>query len=51
MKIALALAAVLAVSPPAFSVGELKSPDFTKGDAIPAKAKHDWNMGPTELRG
>ena len=26
-------------------------PDFTKGDAIPAKAKHDWNLGPTGLRG
>jgi hypothetical protein len=26
-------------------------PDFTKGDAIPAGAKHDWNLGPTGLRG
>jgi hypothetical protein len=26
-------------------------PDFTKGDAIPAKAKHDWNLGATGLRG
>ena len=30
---------------------DLKVPDFTKGDAIPAKAKHDWNLGPTGLRG
>ena len=29
----------------------LTMPDFTKGDAIPAKAKHDWNLGPTGLRG
>ena len=26
-------------------------PDFTKGDAIPAQAKHDWNLGATGLRG
>ncbi len=26
-------------------------PDFTKGDTIPTKAKHDWNLGPTGLRG
>lgn len=26
-------------------------PDFTKGDAVPAEAKHDWNLGPTGLRG
>lgn len=26
-------------------------PDFTKGDAIPARAKHDWNLGATGLRG
>ncbi len=29
----------------------LKIPDFTKGDPIPAEAKHDWNLGPTGLRG
>lgn len=29
----------------------LTIPDFTKGDTIPAKAKHDWNLGPTGLRG
>jgi hypothetical protein len=29
----------------------LAIPDFTKGDAIPAEAKHDWNLGPTGLRG
>jgi Family of unknown function (DUF6288) len=26
-------------------------PDFTKGSTIPADAKHDWNLGPTGLRG
>ncbi len=26
-------------------------PDLTKGDARPADAKHDWNLGPTGLRG
>lgn len=26
-------------------------PDFTKGDTIPSHAKHDWNLGPTGLRG
>jgi len=30
---------------------EPTKPDFTKGDTIPAKAKHDWNLGPTGLRG
>ncbi len=29
----------------------LTIPDFTKGDVIPANAKHDWNLGPTGLRG
>lgn len=29
----------------------LAIPDFTKGDSIPADAMHDWNLGPTGLRG
>jgi hypothetical protein len=29
----------------------LKIPDFTQDDAIPAESKHDWNLGPTGLRG
>jgi hypothetical protein len=33
------------------AAGELALPDFTKGDAIPEKATHDWNLGPTGLRG
>jgi hypothetical protein len=28
-----------------------KIPDFTKGDVVPTEAKHDWNLGPTGLRG
>ncbi|OYV07459.1 MAG: acetylesterase [Verrucomicrobiales bacterium VVV1] len=31
--------------------GPLVMPDFTKGEGIPAKATHDWNLGPTGLRG
>ncbi len=26
-------------------------PDFTNGGSIPAEAKHDWNLGPTGMRG
>ncbi len=26
-------------------------PDFTQGDPVPEGAKHDWNLGPTGLRG
>jgi hypothetical protein len=29
----------------------MPNPDFTKGDTIPANAKHDWNLGATGLRG
>ncbi|MCC6508875.1 MAG: acetylesterase [Pirellulaceae bacterium] len=29
----------------------LAIPDFTKGGTIPAEARHDWNLGPTGLRG
>ena len=39
---------------PALAAGTnqpLTIPDFTKGDAIPANAEHDWNLGPTGLRG
>lgn len=52
--LSLALVAFLAAPLPALAAGNLKSvemPDFTKGDAIPADAKHDWNLGPTGLRG
>ncbi|MBM3847713.1 MAG: acetylesterase, partial [Verrucomicrobia bacterium] len=42
----------LAASAPGASNGKSMSiPDFTKGDTIPPKSKHDWNLGPTGLRG
>ncbi len=47
--------AVLLAFPACVSAAELNgnptNPDFTKGEAIPAGAKHDWNLGPTGLRG
>lgn len=30
---------------------ETKIPDFTQGEKIPERAKHDWNLGATGLRG
>jgi len=57
MKIPIQLttcAALLILSSPVFAAGggqSMAMPDFTKGDAIPANAKHDWNLGPTGLRG
>ena len=49
------LAAVLLAVPSSVSAAAAKgkpaNPDFTQGDAIPAKAEHDWNLGPTGLRG
>jgi len=50
--ITLAAFFVLPASLVAASKGrELAIPDFTKGDKIPDKAKHDWNLGATGLRG
>jgi len=52
--LSLALAAFIAAPVPAFAAGKgqpLTIPDFIRGDAIPAGAKHDWNLGPTGLRG
>jgi hypothetical protein len=52
--ITLALAAILAVPVPVLAAGKgpaKRMPDLTKGEAIPADAKHDWNLGPTGLRG
>jgi hypothetical protein len=49
----LSCAALLAT--PCSAAGEeaktLTIPDFTRGEVIPAKATHDWNLGPTGLRG
>ena len=30
---------------------KIAQPDFTKGDSIPEGYTHDWNLGPTGLRG
>ena len=49
----LALVALCSAPLPALSAGKnqpLAIPDFTKGDAIPAKAKHDWTLGATGAR-
>ncbi len=48
---ALAIAAMLASPAPAAPNGQLALPDFTKGDVIPAAARHDWNLGATGARG
>ena len=49
----LTCAALFAFTSSALAAGgdKLTMPDFTKGDTIPEKAKHDWNLGPTGLRG
>ena len=50
--ISLAVIAILATSGPVFGAEKaVPNPDFTKGQRIPAGAKHDWNLGPTGLRG
>ena len=49
-----ALVTLFSAPLPALAAGKnqpLTIPDFTKGDAIPANAEHDWNLGPTGLRG
>ena len=51
--ISLTFAVLIACASSAIAAGgeKLTMPDFTKGDTIPANAKHDWNLGPTGLRG
>ena len=55
MKVITATAALLAaLALPVLAAGggsETPNPDFTKGDTIPAKARKDWNLGATGLRG
>jgi hypothetical protein len=49
----LALVALFSAPLPVLAAGKgqaLSVPDFTKGDAIPAKAKHDWTLGATGAR-
>ena len=51
--ITLALVALCSAPFPALAAGKGQGwsvPDFTKGDAIPAKAKHDWTLGATGAR-
>ncbi len=51
---ALPLAAFLVLPASLVAAGkgrELAIPDFTQGDKIPDRAKHDWNLGATGLRG
>jgi hypothetical protein len=48
---ALIIAAVLTHSATAAPKEEKTIPDFTQGAKIPKGAKHDWNLGPTGLRG
>ncbi len=52
--ISLTFAGILAVPFPALAADKgqpLTIPDFTKGDTIPAGAKHDWNLGAIGVRG
>lgn len=49
--VAAVLLAFVASASAAEPKGNPANPDFTKGEAIPAGAKHDWNLGPTGLRG
>tara|TARA_R110002096_G_scaffold59069_7_gene148335 strand:- start:760 stop:3177 length:2418 start_codon:yes stop_codon:yes gene_type:complete len=37
--------------PAAGGKSDMPNPDFTKGDAIPKGATHDWTLGPTGTRG
>jgi hypothetical protein len=50
-SVAAALLALPASVSAATPKGKPANPDFTQGEAIPAGAKHDWNLGPTGLRG
>jgi hypothetical protein len=48
----LALAAILALTGPLVGAPKkMAMPDFTKGDATPARSNHDWNLGATGARG
>ena len=54
LAVLLVLAAAVITPGSALAAGKgeaLAMPDFTKGEAIPAKAKHDWNLGATGARG
>jgi len=53
-RCALSLALLLVVNGSVFAQKKHQAtaiPDFTQGDVIPEGAEHDWNLGPTGLRG
>ena len=43
--------AITAAAPAAPPKKQVEIPDFTKGEAVPEGMTHDWNLGPTGLRG
>ena len=43
--------AITAAAPAAPPKKQVDIPDFPKGDAVPEGMTHDWNLGPTGLRG
>lgn len=45
------LSATFAMLPCVAAPEPLPNPDFTKGDPVPPKAKHDWTLGATGARG
>ena len=54
MKASLIFAAVITIPCSSWAAGKTQTmplPDFTRGDRIPEKATHDWNLGPTGARG
>lgn len=51
LQVSLFILAALAIPCTAAPNGKLDVPDFTQGSRIPKDAKHDWNLGPTGLRG
>jgi len=46
-----ALAGMMILDCPAAPRGQMDNPDFTKGEAIPEGANHDWTLGATGARG
>jgi hypothetical protein len=52
LRIAMLLViAALTQTTTATAIDPVRVPDFTKGAKVPRDAKHDWNLGPTGLRG
>ena len=49
--LAVVVAVALVLSSVAVAKDPLVVPDFTKGAKVPNGDKHDWNLGPTGLRG